>query len=49
MKVIKIGNEVYIEFTTTKAFVKAAAKFAAFAIIASVSFYSVWILLEFLK
>lgn len=49
MRIVKIGNEVYIEFTTTKSALIAAAKFAAFAIIASVSFYSVWILLEFLK
>lgn len=49
MRIIKIGNEVYIEFTTTKSALIAAAKFAAFAIIASVSFYSMWILLEFLK
>lgn len=49
MRIIKIGNEVYLEFTTTKSALIAAAKFAAVAIIASVSFYSVWILLEFLK
>ena len=49
MRIIKIGNEVYIEFTTTKSALVVAAKFAAVAIISSVSFYSVWILLEFLK
>lgn len=47
MKIIRIGNEVYLEFTTTKSALLAFAKLAGFVVFGITTFYAVWILLEF--
>lgn len=49
MKIIRIGNEVYLEFTTTKSALLAFAKLAGGVTLGISSFYAVWVLLEFLK
>lgn len=49
MRIIRIGNEVYVEFTTTRSALLTFAKMAGLVVLGAVSFYSLWILLEFLK
>jgi len=49
MRIIRIGNEVYVEFTTTRAALLVVAKTIGLVVLGAVSFYSLWILLEFLK
>jgi len=49
MKLIKVGDEVYLEFTTTKDAVYTLAKLLGAVVFGLASFYSIWILLEFLK
>lgn len=46
MRIIRIGNEVYVEFTTTKAALLALAKLVGGTVLAIASFYALWILLE---
>lgn len=49
MRIIRIGNEVYVEFTTTKSALLALAKLIGGVTLGITSFYAVWVLLEFLK
>lgn len=49
MRIIRIGNEVYVEFTTTKSTLLALAKLVGGVVLGLVSFYALWILLEVIK
>jgi hypothetical protein len=49
MRIIRIGNEVYVEITTTRAALLTFAKMAGLVVLGAASFYSLWVLLEFLK
>lgn len=49
MRIIRIGNEVYVEFTTTKSALLAVAKLVGGVVLGLASFYALWILTEFLK
>lgn len=47
MRIVRLGNEVYLEFTTTKSALLALAKLAGTVVFGLVTFYAVWVLLEF--
>lgn len=49
MRIVRIGDEVYVEFTTTKSALLAFAKLAVGVTLGISSFYAVWVLLEFCK
>ena len=49
MKIRKINGELYVEWTTTTAAIIEIVKMVGFAVFGIVSFYALWILLEFLK
>ena len=49
MRIIKHKGEVYVEFTSVRDLATAILKCFGFAIIAGISFYALWILLDFLK
>lgn len=49
MRIIRIGNEVYVEFTATKSTLLALAKLVGGVVLGLASFYALWVLLELLK
>jgi hypothetical protein len=49
MRVIKRKDELYVEYSSTLDLLKGIAQIVGVAVIGIVSFYALWILLEFLK
>jgi hypothetical protein len=49
MKVIKHKGELYVQYSSTLDLLKGIAQIVGVAVIGIVSFYALWILLEFLK
>ena len=49
MRIVKIGEDVFLEFTTPKELLKAVAQVVGVAVIGIVMFYTLWILLGFLE
>lgn len=49
MKIVKVGDEVYLEYTTTKELVKAVAQIVGVAVFGIIMFCTLWFLLGFLE
>lgn len=49
MRIRKINGELYVEWTTVKAGIVEILKMCGIAVTGIVMFYTLWILLEFLK
>ena len=49
MRLRKINNELYVEFTTTKAALLVVAKTIGLVVLGLVSFYSLWVLTGLIK
>ena len=49
MRIVKIGDEVFLEFSTPKELLKAVAQVVGVAVFGIVMFYTLWVLLGFLE
>jgi hypothetical protein len=49
MKIVKIGDEVFLEYSTPKETLKLVAQVIGVAVFGIVMFYTLWILLGFLE
>ena len=49
MKIIKIGDEVYLEYTTTKELIRTLAKVIGLAVLGLFGFCCLWILSDVLR
>ena len=49
MRIVKVGEDVFLEFTTPKELLRAVAQVVGVAVFGIVMFYTLWILLGFLE